>query len=54
MIILDNSIIAPDSRSATVSESTSTSDHHQHISPPMSRDHQQLSQSTADSLRSCN
>ena len=50
---LDNSIHTTDSRSTTISESTSTSDHHQHISPPSSRDHHPLSQSTVDSLRSC-
>ncbi|CAF1014308.1 unnamed protein product [Adineta steineri] len=48
----NNNIHAIDSRSTTVSESTSTSDHHQHISPPLSRDHHPLSQSTVDSLHS--
>ncbi|CAF3004104.1 unnamed protein product [Rotaria sp. Silwood2] len=47
-----NSTNTADSRSTTVSESTSTSDHHQHISPPLSRNHHPLSQSTVDSLHS--
>jgi hypothetical protein len=50
---IDNTTHTTDSRSTTVSESTSTSDHHQHVSPPLSRDHHPLSQSTVDSLHSC-
>ncbi|CAF4597345.1 unnamed protein product [Rotaria socialis] len=48
----NSSIHATDSRSTTVSESASTSDHHQHVSPPLSRNHHPLSQSTVDSLHS--
>jgi hypothetical protein len=48
----NNSTHAIDSRSTTVSESTSTSDHHQHISPPLLRENHPLSQSTVDSLHS--
>lgn len=50
---IDNNAHTNGSRSTTVSESTSTSDHHQHISPPLSRNHHPLSQSTVDSLHSC-
>ncbi|CAF0735212.1 unnamed protein product [Adineta ricciae] len=47
-----NNTHTAESRSTTVSESTSASDHHQHVSPPSSRDHHPLSQSTVDSLHS--
>lgn len=50
---LDHSTHATDSRSTTVSESASASDHHQHISPPLNRDLHPFSQSTVDSLHSC-
>lgn len=50
---LDHGVHTTDSRSTTVSESTSTSDHHQHVSPPLSRNRHPLSQSTVDSLHSC-
>lgn len=50
---LDSSTHTADSRSTTISESASTSDHHQHISPPLTREHNPFSQSTVDSLHSC-